>query len=152
MGVLKGIDFMHNTLGTAHYDPKPDNIGHTGKIFDFGECASGLQCPHSNLTEEYTPYDYCNSTKRLLERTQTVDIFAMGVTLLEMLCGKIPNPPRADVNGNGIQAYGWKLVASKDVWKSQWAVKELKDGKEVRAAEDVETSRLIPACPKARTL
>merc|ERR1711964_251273 len=113
---------MHNTLKYAHYDLKPSNIGQTGKIFDFGECAPASRCGHTHITEDYTPYNY--STHRVTERTKTADLFAMGVTLLEMICGKITVPHKINGNANNKQAYGWKLVESNDTksWKAQWAV------------------------------
>merc|ERR1711964_717363 len=117
--ILRGVDFMHNTLLFAHYDLKPSNIGlidQDGTIFDYGECVpTSRKCDHTNRTEEYTPYNY--STKKIQERTKTVDIFAMGVTLLEMLCGKIQQPcirvESSMINQkrdhNGKHAFGWKL-------------------------------------------
>jgi len=152
---LEGVEFMHNTLKFCHYDIKPENIGGTeGKLFDFGECVATSRrlkdgsltdkCGHDKHTETHTPHAYA---ARPHERTKTADLFAMGVTLLEMLCGEISEPQCND----GKHAYGWKLfVESNDVWKAKWYVAELKNGKPV--ASDVETSLRIPACPKAKDL
>merc|ERR1711964_462960 len=88
------------------------------------------KCGHTNQTEDYTPYKY--STKRIRQRTKTADIFAIGVTLLEMLCGKI-TVPHKDKQGNldkeNKQACGWKLVVADNVWKAQWTVGLIKERK-----------------------
>merc|ERR1711964_792437 len=98
---------------------KPMNIGESGKIFDYGESAPASKaCGHDKCTEEYTHITHATYPAK---RTQTADLFAMGVTLLEMLGGKI-NPPNYPILGH--QAYGWELVEEKegDVWKARWRV------------------------------
>merc|ERR1711964_253677 len=98
---------------------KPMNIGESGKIFDYGESAPASKaCGHDKCTEEYTHITHATYPAK---RTQTADLFAMGVTLLEMLGGKI-NPPNYPIFGH--QAYGWELVEEKDgdVWKARWRV------------------------------
>merc|ERR1711964_117927 len=127
---------------------KPRNIGRTeGKVFDFGECApTSEECSHSNHSEDYTPYKYRNG----LGITKTVDLFAVGVILLEMLCGKISVPHLAVKDK---KAYGWKLVESNDVWKASWAVGVLRDGKAVAVGkEPCEMLISIPTCLLAKRL
>jgi len=164
--ILDGGYYMHNKLKIAHLDLKPENIGRNGKIFDFGECLpiARLSKPskdgsdsggHGNHTEEYTPYDY--GTKKIGQRTQTVDIFAMGVILLEMICGKISAPSDRDCHNGGVEhAFGWKLVVDtshkKVVWKAKWTVGVLKTGEAPGVAKDVETPLTIPACRQATLL
>lgn len=242
---LDGVEFMHNKLKFGHYDLKPRNIGDSGKLFDFGECATtavpcklcplgnltrcvrtckerqvkaatckkrkilkllakatqnaetdladaknaaakeesqcsgcngtGLKqvtCGHINVTEEYTPDAY---TTRPQERTKTADLFAMGVTLLEMLCGKIESPTDKRI---GKQAFGWELVEADGAWKARWTsgflnkngdlakcftcqgygTGCLKCGKSARSGSEPpyisQETRLpgIPACPQAKPL
>jgi len=147
---LEGVDLMHNTLKFGHYDLKPGNIGGTdGKLFDFGECVptgggeGKNPCGHPHTTEEYIPIKYIGKPET---RNKTADLFALGVTLFEMMCGKIENKPGRD----GKHGYCWKLddgedrgddaditkYGSKDDWKARWAVVTLKDGLGVPGTEE----------------
>merc|ERR1711964_196277 len=147
--IIAGVKFMHNTLRIAHLDLKPKNIGENGKVFDYGECApTSQECGHGNYSVEYTHVRHSQEPEK---RTETADIFAMGVTLIEMLCGKI-NPPHTARKLNGKHACGWELVESSGSWEANWIIGDLKNGKAQQIT--YETSKLpgTPACDHAKHL
>ncbi|MGE0430725.1 MAG: serine/threonine protein kinase [Planctomycetota bacterium] len=96
--ILEAIAFAHGRT-VLHRDLKPDNIivtpeGHP-RITDFGlarNMSSDVQLTHAGQvigTPLYMPVEQWDA-EELDERT---DVYALGITFYEMLCGKPPFPP-----------------------------------------------------------
>jgi len=91
--VAKALDFLHKR-GVVHRDLKPENIlmcaGGVAKVADFGWCAE--------LSEDRAPrHTFCGTWDYLSpEMVQsephdfTVDVWALGVLLFEMITGRPP--------------------------------------------------------------
>lgn len=92
-GFLTGLAHAHER-GVLHLDVKPENIllGKNGevKLADLGLArAIGLEGMRSLLTGAGTPH-YMAPEQALGQVSRQSDLFALGVTLYEMLTGKLP--------------------------------------------------------------
>jgi serine/threonine protein kinase len=93
--VLEGVEYAHNK-GVVHRDLKPGNIlidqRDDVKIMDFGIAKMVGDIGHTRTgatlgTLYYESPEQINSAKDVDSRT---DIFSLGITLFEMLTGKLP--------------------------------------------------------------
>ncbi|KAD2804627.1 hypothetical protein E3N88_38004 [Mikania micrantha] len=102
IGAARGLDYLHTGTGVQcrviHRDVKSSNVlldhNLTAKISDFGLSRIGPMCQPGSTTNVYTDqikgtFGYMDaeyfSTRRL---TRKSDVYAYGVVLLEVLCGR----------------------------------------------------------------
>jgi len=109
---LHGLAFLHDTVGVAHNDIKPDNVLVFGnnqyKLCDFGMC-SYLQTEKKFGTLGYTAPEFYIEAEE--DHTGRHDVFSMGVTLYEILEGNQPSPIPKKI----LQTYSqWNREKKKD--------------------------------------
>jgi formylglycine-generating enzyme required for sulfatase activity len=91
--VAKALDYVH-AQGIIHRDLKPDNIhvdAHgTAKLMDFGIAKSeGMSLTHAGYILG-TPYYMAPEQVLGGEMTTLVDVYAFGILLFEVVCGRKP--------------------------------------------------------------
>lgn len=98
--ICEGLNYLHNTIGIAHNDLKPDNIlinnNYQIQIIDFG-----LSCNHLCQvigTVEYSPPELINTYINFNPNREPIDVninkkadvFAMGVTFYKLVNKRYP--------------------------------------------------------------
>jgi serine/threonine-protein kinase len=97
--ILDGMDYTHNA-NVLHLDIKPANImidkHNFVKIIDFGICRSAEEEEDSVLGG--TPF-YLSPEQILKKKVNhQTDIYAIGLTMFKMLCGRLPFPQNIELN------------------------------------------------------
>lgn len=102
--------------GLSHYDVKPANIliskNGTWKICDFGECGNIADEKEAKGFPRGTKYYHPPEYNKLPRQCYSVraDMWALGVSLVEVIMGQHPHPP--DLSDIGLAGYldTWKPV------------------------------------------
>jgi serine/threonine protein kinase len=92
--VLIFLVLVHNVAKIAHRDIKPENIllsDHDEiKLSDFGLGTQEMESENQKGTKMFMPPECNNSEGKKVTRTQSADIWALGITLIILLTGKNP--------------------------------------------------------------
>ncbi len=100
---LQAIGHAHG-LGLQHRDLKPSNImvdaQLSPRILDFGLSGGDPRAGHLKGTLQYVAPEQLEPSQPIDERT---DIYALGVILYELLCGRPPYTGTSDEIVTGIQ-------------------------------------------------
>jgi len=98
---LEGLCFLHSN-NIIHRDFKPDNmlIDKRGnvKLIDFGTATQVLEVTEQRRSSVGTPWYTAPEVFKAEEYTFTADIWSLGCSLIEMLCGL---PPYSNLNAMG---------------------------------------------------
>ncbi|KAK1414180.1 hypothetical protein QVD17_29921 [Tagetes erecta] len=144
IGAARGLDYLHTGTGikhgVVHRDVKSSNIllhdDWAAKISDFGLskiCPKNQQTTHVNTnvkgTFGYLDPDYFYTGKL----TRKSDVYAFGVVLFEVLCGKRAVDRRIDEEQ-------WGLAV--------WAQKSIKEGRLKEIVDDNIRGVISPKCLK----
>jgi serine/threonine protein kinase len=97
----KGLAYLHDR-GIVHRDLKPGNIFYEDgyvKIGDYGLAKIMAASQHSGQTVSVGTVHYMAPEVGSGNYDRTIDIYALGVILYEMLLGKVPFTRRDDGRG-----------------------------------------------------
>ena len=91
------MDYLHNVAKIAHRDIKPENILLCGrgevKISDFGLGTEDIEVSSKSGTARYMAPETKNPNPTAKINHQSGDIWALGITLLVMLHGRLIECP-----------------------------------------------------------
>jgi len=90
--IAKGLSFLHD-CGIVHRDLKPGNIFYENgyvKIGDYGLTKAITAGPHSGQTITVGTVNYMAPEIGAGRYDRSIDIYAMGILLYEMLTGQVP--------------------------------------------------------------
>lgn len=90
---LHGLTFLHEKVGVAHNDIKPDNVlvfpNNVFKLCDFGMCSFMATSKNYGTLGYAAPEFYIEAEEDSFGKH---DVYSMGITLYEILEGRQPTP------------------------------------------------------------
>lgn len=155
VGAVRGLVYLHSTLNKVHRDVKPSNIlvdlgAHTAVLCDFGLIrAAQTQAGKTDRTSKPVGTAAFMSHEALKGKiTPKMDIYAMGVTLLELVTGK----PAEGGEGGGVDAGCASAAASSSsseniVIEMEEALEELEGGNPADALAFLDSRIRAPSPP-----